>query len=328
VNHDISNNGPSHQECAAREGCAIVDLSDRAQLEITGADRATFLHNFCTQEIKRLPSGAGAEAFITSVKGRVLGHVLVFAGESSLVLDCSPGTAASLLTHLERYIITEDVTLTDRTATRGELGLIGPDAGRLADEILPGSGAFAAGQHATSGAISVRRFDLTRQPGWLISVPRESLGAIQSRLVQLGATPLSAAVFDALRIEAGFPVMGVDLTEENLAHEAARKQRAISFTKGCYLGQEPIARLEAMGHTNRELRVLRIDAEFAPERGAAVLDQPGGVTIGTITSSAVLPQSRQGVAIALLRREAGAPGTVVSCSQDGSFVAARVEVPA
>lgn len=296
---------------AALEGCALVDLQDREQIELTGADRATFLHNFCTQEIRRLPAGQGAEAFITSIKGRIVGHVLVFAGEQALWMDAPPGSAAVLVPHLDRYLISEDVQIRDCTGEWAEFALIGPQAAHIADRFLPGSGAFGPFQHGHAAGVTVRRCDFTSQPGWLIGAAREQLPALREQAEAAGAAPCSRAVFEALRIEAGFPIYGVDLTEDHLAHEAARTRQAISFTKGCYLGQEPIARLESMGHTNRELRSLRLADATVPSAGDAIISPADGAAWGAVSSAALSPLEQRGVALTMLRREACTPGTEV-----------------
>ena len=315
----------TEQYRSACESAALFDLSTRDQIELTGADRTVFLHNFCTQEIKGLSAGSGGEAFVTNIKGRILGHVLVFVGEECLWIDSSPGTAEGLIAHLDRYLITEDVQVTDRTPEWGEVALVGPGAASLVEGLLPGSGDFSPFQHGHQGGVTVRRFDMTPQPCWVLGTAREQLGQLAQRLVDAGAVPGSSKVFNALRIEAGFPVYGVDLTEENLAHEAGRTARAISFTKGCYLGQEPIARLESMGHTNRELRRLRLVSPDITSSGAIITDPDSGDDVGRVTSAALSPVANVGVALAMLRRDACAVGTELNVAFDNGPVTAVVE---
>lgn len=296
---------------AAHERVILMDQSDREHLELTGRDRAAFLHNFCTQEIKKLPAGSGAEAFVTNIKGKLLGHVLVFVGADAIWLDGPPGTAGKLIPHLDRYLITEDVQITDRSADWSEVGLIGPLAGGLVESLVPGSGAFQMFQHGSFDGVTVRRFDFTRQPGWLLGTARSGLPELTQRLLAAGAEACAAATWDALRIESGFPVYGIDLTEDHLAHESGRKAQAISFTKGCYLGQEPIARLESLGHTNRELRAVRLETAAVPRGGAVVVTLEGGAECGVVSSAALSPAAEVGVALAMLRREVCQPGTKV-----------------
>jgi folate-binding protein YgfZ len=295
---------------AAIETCAIIDLSDRGHLELTGRDRASFLHNFCTQDIKRLPAGQGAEAFITTIKGRIAGHVLVFAGEEALWIDSVPGSVPAHIAHLDRYLITEDVQLADRSGEWGEFALVGPQAAHRVEALVPGSGTFGPLQHGHAQGITVRRFSFTRAAGWLVGAARDRLASLWRDLAQSGATPCGRSAFEALQIEAVFPTYGVDLTEDHLAQEAGRTREAISFTKGCYLGQEPIARIDALGHTNRELRGIELSDDSVPAVGAKVYDN-GGKEVGTVSSAALSPIRRRGVALSTLRRDVCTPGTAV-----------------
>ncbi len=305
---------------SARESAALIDLTHRDHLELAGSDRVTFLNNFCTNDIKRLEPGSGCEAFVTSIKGRILAHVLVFAGESVLWIDTGEGSSTTLDGHLNKYLITEQVSITDCSATWGEFALTGPRAGDIADTIVPGAAAFDEFRHASNGEFVIRRCDLFGQPTWLCGAGVSHLPELWERLRAGGAVPCGDAAAEALRIEAKFPRDGVDLTEDNLAHEAARTARAISFTKGCYLGQEPIARLESMGHTNRELRGLKISGTEPPAAGTPVLDS-SGTQVGVITSAAAVPGSDSSVALAMLKRAACEAGTALTVAAGESLSA-------
>lgn len=311
----IANFGdPAGEYAAAGESAALFDLSSRAQIEMTGADRAKFLHNFCTNDIKKLKPGEGCEAFVVNVKGRVLGHIVVFAGAESLVIESVPGSQEKLLAHLDRYIINEDVQLHDRTGTLGELYLCGPKAVAVLHRLGIVVGELAPCGH-TSGsiggtAISVRRVDFTRQPGYLISAASDALGNIWDALIGAGAMPAGTEAFEALRIEAGMPTYGFDITDDNLAQEVARTTQAISFTKGCYLGQEPIARIDALGHANRELRMLKLSTADVPAPGSKMLS-PDGKEIGAVTSSAYSFGDKRGVALGYVRVPHTKPGSQV-----------------
>lgn len=314
----------SAEYLAAIEGCALVDLTDRSHIELTGRDRATFLHNFCTQEIKRLPAGSGTEAFLTNIKGRIVGHVLVFVGEAAIWLDAVSGAASTILPHLDRYLITEDVQLLDRSSDWGEFALIGASAAHHADRLIPGSGVWPVFRHAQAGDVVVRRFSFGASPGWLLGAPRDRLPQLWGDLTSAGACPCGRAAFESLRIEEGFPTYGVDLTEDNLAHEAGRTAQAISFTKGCYLGQEPIARLESLGHANRSLRRLQVESDVVPPAGAAV-QADDGRALGNITSSALSPLSRRAVALAMLRTEGVRAGEAVRVDSPHGLLTAVVQ---
>ena len=264
----------------------VYDLSDRTQIELIGVDRLKFLHGFCTNDIKSLQPGQGCEALLTNIKGRVLGHVFVFAGDSSLWLDTVPDQETAIISHLDRYVIREDVQLIGRSTELGELFVTGAHAAQLLalDEGLPLFGSVA--RDTFGNPFEIRRIDLFGEPGFLLSVSRQALDVTRSSLLEVGCGAGSAEQFETRRIEVGFPVYGRDITEDNIAQEVARTKQTISFTKGCYLGQEPIARLDAMGHTNRELRRVRFESGFKPTVGAKILGGETGDEAGVITSVA------------------------------------------
>ena len=307
--------GDTRQEYDASQTAAVVfDLSDRTQIEVTGRDRQKFVHNFCTNDIKRLTPGESCEAFATDIRGRILAHILVFAGTDSLHIETTSGRAEPLIAHLDRYIISEDVQLHDRTLELGELFLSGPGSldQLVAVNLLPD--ALDVGQHTLvqkeGQPLFVRRVDLFGQPGVLLATERRRLADIWKGLVATGIRPAGAATFHACRIKAGVPLYGADLRDDNLAPEAGRTRQAISFTKGCYLGQEPIARIDSVGHVNRELRGLRLETMPVPQPGDAVFADDGQ-DIGAVTSSAIVPGEDQPIAHAILRSSHTATGTSV-----------------
>ena len=315
---------------AAVESAALFDLSGRARIEVTGDERASFLHNFCTNDVNSLSPGRGCEAFATDVKGRILGHLFVSAGDDALWIDSVPGSEAFLIEHLEKYVITEDVFLRNRTGDFGSLLLVGPQS---AEFLRSGVGVetaeldmFSHAHAAFDGnALVVTRVPFTQPPACLITIETALTARIWEELTACGVRPSGSAVFEPLRIEAGMPVYGKDLTAENLVQEASRTASAVSFTKGCYLGQEPIARLDALGHVNRELRGLQIDSTEAPAVGASVFGEADGDSVGRITSSAVSFSTGGAVALGMLSSGSASPDTSVRVEQDGKAPArARV----
>jgi tRNA-modifying protein YgfZ len=307
---------PQEESVAATSTAALIDLSDRTRIELSGADRVRFLHSFCTNDIKRLSPGQGCEAFITNVKGKVIGHVWIDALDSSLWLDADAGSAERLVPHLERYIINEDVAIADRLADTAELIAVGPEAaGRLARLGIEVDGLDSLGHRAgqiAGASVRVRRFDVGPHRGYAIFAERTHLAACRQSLVEAGLRAAGSEVWTALRIEAGLPVFGVDISDDNLAQEVGRTKTAISFTKGCYLGQEPIARLDALGHVNRELRSLRLAGGNVPVPGTRVFaDAAGSAVVGTVTSAAFSFATNSSVAMALLRSNSSACGKQV-----------------
>ena len=314
----------------ARVGAAIFDLDRSGLLEISGTDRRTFLHNFCTNDINQLEPGDGCEAFLVNVKGRVIGHAFVFAGDQVLTLHLPAAPAAPLVEHLERYLITEDVELADRGGERAVLYVSGPEStARLAAAGLdPGDLDVMSGRPVSTGSCeaTLRRVDWLGSPGTIVDLPLEAGQEAWTALLATGAVAGDDGLFESLRIEALLPVIGIDVTDKHLAPEVDRDARAISYTKGCYLGQEPIARINAMGHVNRLLRGISWEGPERPPAGCPVTAPTGEKTLGNLSSVSPLPAPPgRPRALAIIRREVAEPGTAVSLdTSDGPLPAVVV----
>lgn len=320
--------GDAEREYQAAKGEAVLfDVSDRAQIEMTGKDARQFLNNFCTNDINRLGTEEGCEAFVTNVKGRILAHIFVFVNDDSVWIETNRHVEEALLAHFDRYLITEDVQLHSRTDQFGQLFVTGPDSGEKLSSLNIQSNSLGLLEHTITHrgdySLVTRQLDLLGQPGCLLSVDRTRLLDLWQKLIASGIRPGGAEAFHAHRIESGFPLYGLDLTDDNLAQEAARTQRAISYTKGCYLGQEPIARIDALGHVNRELRILRLKSTPAPEAGA-VIRAENGREIGAITSSAMVPGEDRSVALGYVRSSHAKPETAVIVRADVREIPATV----
>jgi len=293
-----------------------IELSGRAQLRLTGRDRATFLHNFCSNDIKRLQPGQGCEAFVTNVKGRIVGHVHVSAEADSLVLESASGSAETLVRHLDRYIITEDVQIADETLGLAAFYVFGHESADPVRQVTHCDATRLGRWEHFQGMIgddrvAVRRIDFTQAPGFEIVGPLSAKAVILQRLRESDCLPVTAADAEAFRIDAGFPRSGVDLTEDHLAQEASRNANAISFTKGCYLGQEPIARIDALGHVNRLLRIVVFERGVSLAVGDRVSDPESGNELGVLTSVGGLAESAT-VGLAVVRTSAGPGAEVVA----------------
>jgi folate-binding protein YgfZ len=308
------------------EGVAVVDCSSRAQLELTGADRAALLHNLSTNQIRKLASGAGAEAFLLDNKGHTLFYVTIFAGEKAHVVDTMPGDGARLAAHLDRYVIREKVEIVDRSAEWAELLVAGPRA----DELLSGAATgtvpreqLAHNRVEIDGRKAwLRRVDWLAVPGVVVATVREHLPHVWSWLVERGAIPCGARALDAARIEAGTPLYGRDITSANLPQEVGRVAQTVSFTKGCYLGQETVARLDSMGHVNKSLVRLTLAGTQVPEPGSELLapGQAEGQNAGHVTSAAFSERLGVAVALAYVRRGSNAPGTVLQSTAGAASI--------
>lgn len=308
---------------ALTTGAGFVDFRGRTLIELTGADAASFLQGFCTNEVKRLNPGQGCEAFITSVQGKVLGHVIISREEERIVLETVAGAAERLMPHLDRYIIREQVVLADRSQEWGELLLGGAASVSLLKKLFqapPPQTTWASASVSLDGrSIVVQRVDpILAGPSFLLRAPTADLGAIEQALLAAGAVRCCEATFDTVRIEAGWPLYGRDITDQNLPQEVDRDSQAISFTKGCYLGQETVARIDALGHVNRKLRSLKFAPNSAPMAGLQLLD--GDKSAGEITSATLSPKFSAPLALGYVRRGHNESGTRLTSAQGQAIV--------
>jgi folate-binding protein YgfZ len=290
---------------ALTAGVGLVDAADRTWIEVTGDDRARFLNGFCTNDVVRLQVGQGCEAFFTNVKGRILGHAFVFCESERLIIDGVPGQAARIVDHLDRYLIREDVQLHDRSSGVNQW-LVG--GGRAADLLrqllgdqLPVAPLTLTRCEIASMPVCVRRVPMLIEPAWLIACAGRDAPQVSAALTHAGATPCAWHVYDQARVEAGFPHYGQDISDDNLPQEVNRDAQAISFTKGCYLGQETVARLDALGHVNRLLYGLCWETGRGPAAGEAVI--VAGRAVGQVTSSVTSPRLQTPFCLAYIRRE-------------------------
>jgi folate-binding protein YgfZ len=314
---DLSTVSPGYR--ALVDAAGVVDLTGRTQLELTGGDRATFMHNFCTNSVRNLPVGGGTEAFILDAKGHVLAHVFVLCGPSSIILDTVPGQSDRLAGHLERYIIRENVEIHDRTDQWGVLLVAGPQAAALMESLaldVPAERLAHTESSLVGRPAYLRRVDLVGPDSWLLACRREAVAPLLAALSNAGAIRAGIAEFEMARLEAGTPLYERDITEKNLPQEVNRDRQAISFTKGCYLGQETVARIDALGHVNRVLVGVRFDTSEVPAAGTelyAAEGNPAGAAkpaaIGSVTSAVYSPRLQAALALAYLRRSHTHAGT-------------------
>jgi folate-binding protein YgfZ len=306
---------------AARESAAVFDVSDRGAVEVSGKDAAVFLHNLCTNDIKSLVAGHGCEFFLTTNKARVIAHGWVHRltpeKPPTLWLDVSPGAAVKVLQHLNRFIVSEQVELADKSADRAQLHICGPAARPVVEKTLTASlPELKDRQHEVlPGGVRVIRHELLGLPGYDLVCDRPIAMDLKKRFEANGAALLGQDAFEILRMEAGLPLDGVDMDENRFVVEVGRIRQAISYTKGCFLGQEPIVMARDRGHANRTLMGLKISASEPVPRGAVVMHN--GQEVGHVTSSVWSPRLRTVLALAYLKRgsqEAGTPLQVVGRS--------------
>ncbi len=306
---------PQGEYRALRESWGVADFSRRTQIAATGRDRAIMLHNLCTNEVRKLAPGQGCEAFITSVQGKTLGLVNIYCQPDALILETVPDEAQRLLQHLGKYVVREDVEWTDLNDRWGELLVAGP---RAASELrICGAHSIPQrlGEHCPVVWLGetwhLRAVDWAGPGGVLLAGPRHALGAAWQALSVAGALAVGRVALEQARIEQGTPYFGLDVTQSHLPQEVDRDARTISFTKGCYLGQETVARLDALGHVNRTLVGVRFEVSIAargalPQAGHKLTNQ--GQPAGEITSSCWSPRLQAPLALAMVRRGFNRPG--------------------
>jgi tRNA-modifying protein YgfZ len=309
------------QKLATHAG--LFDRSDRCRLEIRGPDRGKFLHNLTTNEIKRLAAGRGCESFVTNLRGKTVGYVTVLVDIDRILVRTDPGALRGLLPHIEKYGVFDDVTIDDKTATTFELHLAGATAGSLLERAgarLPEEGDYS---HVVTelGGMPVRvvRESPTALPGWTVIGEKTAAHTVTEALRlhgrEAGLVEADRETFDVMRIEAGTPVFGKDITENNLPQEIGRDSRAISYVKGCYLGQETVARLDALGHVNQVLKGLLFEEDAPVPRPGTELEADGK-RVGAITSAAFSPVRNAPVALAMVRTSHAQAGTKLSVKVD------------
>jgi folate-binding protein YgfZ len=286
-----------------REGCGLVDRSERGKLALTGPEAKAFLHGQVTQDIEGLQPGSGAYAAFLTHKGKMLGDLRVLDTGDELLLDCERSALQELFNMIHRFKLGMDVELHKRTLQTGLLSLIGPDARRIA-----GAEALPAQEHAnapaTIGDHPVRL--VVTDAGIDVLCDAERTEGVRGALQAAGAALVSDTAADVLRVESGRPRWGLELDDGVIPQEAGLNERAVSFTKGCYVGQETVARLFYRGKPNRHLRGLRLSEPV--ETGTPI--RLGEREIGRVGSIAASPRLGT-IALAILRREAE-PGATVA----------------
>jgi folate-binding protein YgfZ len=305
---------------------AVFDVSHRGYVEAKGPEAGKFLHNLCTNDVLKLPLGAGCEAFLTTSQAKIAAYVVIYhamlphAGELYLV-DAGPGMGEPVLKHLDRFLISEQLELADRTKEFAQLHLAGPRAPAVLEGLTSSSNAaFQEYQHEclplAGFSCQVRRRDILGLPGYDIVIPQEQAAFVWKALLTAGARPAGTAAYEVLRIEAGSPVYGRDIDETNLPQEVGRVERTISFTKGCYIGQETVARIRTYGHVNRSLVGLKLSTSTPVASGTKLLRD--GKEVGQVTSSVVSPRMGTVIGLGYARRGNQEPGTILQLDGSGS----------
>jgi folate-binding protein YgfZ len=316
---------------AARSATVLVDQSPRGKIEVRGADAARFLHNLTTNDTLNLSPGSGCEAFLTTTKAKVIAYLLIYRhanrAEPGFSLDVAPGTADKVMQYLDRYLISEQVEFANPTAAFAQIHIAGPRAAAMLEQVFAAEPLPAQPlQHAPvrlddKDQSWIRRHDAFGLPGFDLVCPAEQAASIWQRLIQAGARPAGREACEMLRIEAGLPREGADIDENTFAPEVGRIAETISYTKGCYLGQESIVMARDRGQVNRTLVGIRLPDGPVPH-DSRLFD--GDKEAGRVTSSVQSPRLGMGLGLAYVRRGHQQPGAQLQVDAAGKRAPAEV----
>ncbi|MDX9734520.1 MAG: glycine cleavage T C-terminal barrel domain-containing protein [Thermoanaerobaculia bacterium] len=312
---------------ALRTAAAAADLTGRGSLAVSGPDAAELLHGLVTNEVKSLRPGSGCHAALLTPKGRMRAELAVLrVSESEVLLDCDPSLAEPLLGILQGYVPFSRSVLRDQTSETGVVHLEGPTAAEVLlaaglPEPAPDDYAHAAGS-LDGVPVRVVRVSRAGEPGFDVRTSPTAVPALLDLLSSRGAALVSPDVLEAGRIEAGLPRWGAELTETTLPNEAGLERTAISYTKGCYLGQETVARIRTYGHVNRRLVALLLPIGCAAAPGDDV--RAGEETVGNVTSAVDSSRRAARVALAYVKKGHDEPGTALAVATKEGAAAGRV----
>ena len=322
---------PKAEYRALRHGFGLIDLSSRGLIRVEGRDRQRFLNAMLSNNTADLEPGQGCYATFLNPKGHMVTDLVVYADVASYLLEVEPHAIPTFLEAIDFYVISEDVTFAIETGKWAALGVQGPKApdamaavggqDTLRDLAPYGSQPHRVADHDVWTA----RRSYAREPGYLLLVSPAAAATVWTTIRQQGETfggcPVGLEALDILRIESGTPRFGVDMTAATIPIEA-NLQDAISYTKGCYVGQEVIARIDARGHVNHQLVGLLLGDAGLPEAGAKIFSPQREV--GWITSATQSPALQQTIALGYVRRESLEPGTALQVHTEAGDLPATV----
>ena len=324
------------EHAALRQSCAVLDLSFRSRLVLTGGDRVRLLNGQVTNNVKDLPASEGCYAALVTNKGRMQSDLNIHILPEEILLDFEPGLAASIAGRFDKYIIADDVQVMDAAPHYGLLSVQGP---RAWDAVEQTGLNFARPEkvfqsrrlpHETLGEIYCVNQPRTGTAGFDLFAPLNSLELLAEMLIAAAATLGGRAAgwhaLETARIEAGLPRFGSEMDETNLPPEAGIETRAISYTKGCYIGQEIIARIRTYGQVAKALRGLRFAEGELPKHGDKLFF--GEKELGYVSSALHSPALAANIGLGYVRRERNQIGTELKArTAGGEMGVVIVELP-
>ena len=286
-------------------GCGLYDLGWRAKIAVTGSDRVRWLNGMISNNVRDLATGHGVYAFLLNAQGRIQADLYAFNRGESLLVDTEQSQREKILQLFDHYIIADDVEVADVSEKLTALGLTGPESRTVLQKAGIPAPELA---HLQFADIKCREIDITvlrsgeeAKESWQVWIAPEHVAKLRDALIEAGAKPTGTAALNLFRISRGIPQFGVDIRDRDLPQETGQ-MRALSFTKGCYLGQEIVERIRSRGAVHRQFAAFEVEGPL-PEPGTKI--QATEKEVGEITSSAILPLpgGDRAVALGYLRRE-------------------------
>ena len=310
---------------ALHEGAALVDRSMLGKVVVTGRDRHAFLQGMLSNDVKALAAGQGAEAAFLDAHGKVMALLGVYALEDRLWLELPPGLTDRTLTRLDHFLISEKVVFEPADRTFAIVAVQGPGApdtlARLAGRALDLGPRAHVEAEIAGRPVRIANRPEGAGPGFHCWTAPGDAEAVWAAVAGAGARPVGLGALDTYRVESGVPWYGRDVDEAQILPETGL-EGLVSYTKGCYIGQEVVARVKYRGHVNRALSGLVVEGAVVPERGSRLV--AGGKDVGWITSAARSPVLGRVVALGYVRREHLADGTALTVGAAGGVAEARV----
>jgi len=325
---------PVNEHLYVRKKTGIFDLSHRGKIRISGKDRVSFLQRVLSQDMNKLKPPCGAPATLLDNKGHMLAFMNIYGESDSFLIDCEPGLSKKIIQILDRYLFREDVKMEDITDSMALISIQGPLSGkilsgRFSQDIREMGELEHRDMEIEDIPFKLVRISRTGEEGYDIYVDNGHAEGLYKLLLSEKETPepprpTGTDALENLRIEAGIPIYSIDMDEHTIPLEV-NLDRAISYDKGCYIGQETIARIKFRGHVNRIFTGFIIDGTTPPERGSKIWDDQKEKEIGWITSSTYSPILHKIIALGFIKREFNREGTrILTTTRDGTPVAGEV----
>jgi aminomethyltransferase len=323
----------STEYSAVRDGGAgVIDLSPRGRLLVSGSEAVMFLNGLITNDMKTLAMDSWMPAAFPNVQGRLIAAVRIIHRADGFLIDTESVSRETVTKLLERFTAAGDFHLKNLTSETVMLSVQGRNAAAIIRQVLGVEAALVAraqvavAQYENRGAVNVIRATHTGEDGFDLFADANDGPALLESLIRAGGQPFSAEVAETLRIEAGIGRFGIDMDETKVITET-NLDEAVSFTKGCYIGQEIIARIKYRGHVAKKLTGVQLELEHAVENGAKILS-PEEKEIGSVTSATVSPQLKHGIALAYVKYDYLEPGTKVKVvSGEDEYLGDIAELP-